>query len=218
MKKPSKGFVKILYAFIGTATLLSAVAVGVTMLGSADISGANDIHPVHLLADMKDLPEEPFIRFQSAAATISPLTEHFGADHFGSNGYAQRGWGVHRNEDLLLETVLRYANGASAKAESAAAPYGRIFNDPIYLDHIQKVDLAEADLIADSAAMGCVNRYPDRRPQCLGWAFGGRYGNYVVEITYNADRDPAYKRGLEQEVFLDLVKAMDRHIAKLNIN
>lgn len=218
MKNSTVGPIKILSVFFGTATLLAAVTVGATMLGSANMQGTSHVHPVGLLVDIKDLPSEPFIRLQSATATISPLTEHFGTDHFGSNGYALRGWGIHHNADLLVENVLRYSSEKLAKAEFAAASYGRIYNDSIYLDNIRTVDLAGAGLSSDSAAMGCVKRRTNWNPRCYGWAFRGRYGSYLVEIVFDGGRDPKYNRGLEQEVFLEIAKSVDRHIANFNLN
>jgi len=63
-----------------------------------------------------------------------------------------------------------------------------------------------------------VDWYEEREPSCFSWAFYGRYGRYLVEITFDGDRDPKFKRGLGQDDFLAIVKAVDRRIAGLGIN
>ncbi|MEV5408291.1 hypothetical protein AB0K60_05505 [Thermopolyspora sp. NPDC052614] len=192
--------------------MLVGTVAGVAIFDSPpEVRGA-DVDPVELLAEMDDLPKVSFIRVaeKKGAASRDP--------YWGAESSAARGWGVRHDYYLFDERVLKFSDEASAKAEFQMAPYGRVFNDSIYLDIVRPVNLTAEGLRADSASLGCMDWYDEREPSCFAWAFYGRYGRYLVEITFSSDRDPDFKRGLRQDDFLMVVKGVDRRIAGLGIN
>lgn len=158
-----------------------------------------------------DLPKVSFIR---VAKDVTVGREPW----WGAEIAADGGWGARQGRYPLRQTVIRFSGEASAARELQMAPYGRVYNDEDHLATVRPVDLGAERLKADAASLGCTSWREERRPSCFGWAFYGRYGKYVVEVTFSSHRDPDSNRGLERDVFLEMVKGADRRIAEFNIN
>lgn len=204
---------QILAVFAITCTLLVATTAVVLLFSGVGRPVSAHVDPADLLAGSDELPDVPFVRARGTDSRINPFPDFFGAESF-----AGRRWGVRHDHYLLVQSVLRYPGPERASAEFDAAPYGRVFDDPMRRAAARPVDLSTVDLAADSAVMGCMQHLSLYGPHCYGWAYRGRYGDYVVEITYSGDRDPWHRWGLPEQTFLDIVKAADRHIARFNIN
>jgi hypothetical protein len=170
-----------------------------------------DVEPWKLLAEKDDLPKVSFIR---VAKDVTVGREPW----WGAEIAADGGWGARQGRYPLRQTVIRFSGEASAARELQMAPYGRVYNDEDHLATVRPVDLGAEGPKADAASLGCMPWREERRPSCFGWAFYGRYGKYVVEVTFSSHRDPDSNRGLERDVFLEMVKGADRRIAEFNIN
>lgn len=170
-----------------------------------------DVEPWKLLAEKDDLPKVSFIR---VAKDVTVGREPW----WGAEIAADGGWGARQGRYPLRQTVIRFSGEASAARELQMAPYGRVHNDEDHLATVRPVDLGAEGPKADAASLGCMPWREERRPSCFGWAFYGRYGKYVVEVTFSSHRDPDSNRGLERDVFLEMVKGADRRIAEFNIN
>jgi len=198
---------------VTSAVLVAAVAAALLLSGVGGRPATAQVDTVDLLVDAEELPDVPFVRARSLDSRRNSFPDHFGAE-----SYVNRRWGARHDHYVLVQSVLKYPSTASARAEFEAAPYGRVFDDPVLRDAARPVDLSAENLTADSAFMGCMQNYPQFTPHCYGWAYRARYGNYVVEVTFSSDRDPRCPPGLRQQTFLAIVKAADRHIARLNVN
>lgn len=204
---------KVLFVFAGTSAVLVAAVTAILGLTGVGAPRPAKVDTSDLLVASEDLPVTPFVRIRDTDSRINPYPDFFGAE-----GFARRKWGLRHDHYVLVQSIHKYPSEGLARAEFEAAPYGRVFDDPLLLRHARPVDLSEEDLAADSAAMGCMQDYPGFAAYCYGWAYRGWYGNYVVEITFSGDRDPYRRPSLSEQTFLDIVKAADRHIARLNVN
>lgn len=207
------GAARILAVFAVTGTVLVAAVVAVLLASGVGRPVTERVDTAALLVDAQDLPDVPFVRARAKDSRIYLFPDFFGAD-----SSINRRWGARHDHYVLVQSVLRYPSTASARAEFEAAPHGRVFDDPILREAARPVDLSAENLAADSAFMGCMQNHPQFTPHCYGWAYRARYGNYVVEVTFSSDRDPDCPAGLTERTFLAIVKAADRHIARLNVN
>lgn len=209
--KISKESLGLLAVFLGAVAIFGGILIAVAVYDRASQRRYADVEPSESPAEKDDLPKASFIRFGGV--------KWIDDDHssWGEESSAMGAWGARRGYDALIQYVLKFPAEPMARHELRVAPYGRIYDDEDYLVNLRPFDLNGEGLRAESASLGCLSRPDEREPTSSIWIFHGRYGKYLIEIAFDGRRDSSLKRHLEKDTFLQMVKAVDRRAAALNI-